>query len=303
MLRPLVLGPIALAIAALAIEGWGSPFAPTPALAQAPSLAVDDCIEAETGETFTVAISVAGVTDLMAWDIYYAYDPRIVEVVGRDVHQVLAEEPNSSVFDLSDPVPNTNSLYRTGAADTGGPGTGEDGSGVLAVLTLRARHEGISWSSLYLHDANRDGVYDIGPMLTATGGAHIGDTDGDGIFDGAIRSGQIAVGSSCRDPAPTPYVDPGIVPVQVAIRTPAISTPSEGSQPESTPGAGRDTPTASAPPPGTPHPSLTPGARAGDRVDGDSGGPSPLLATVIGAGGGAAIIVGYLFVRSVRRPA
>ncbi|HET9477587.1 MAG TPA: cohesin domain-containing protein, partial [Dehalococcoidia bacterium] len=268
-----------------------------------PSLAVDECVEVDTGDTFTVAISASGVTDLMAWDIYYAYDSTILEVVGRDVHYLLEEEPNSNVFDLSDPVPNTNGLYRVGAADTGGAGTGEDGAGVLAVLTLRARGEGVSWSALVRYDTDGDGSYDYGPTLTETGGGHIGDNNGDGVFDGVLRRGQISVGDSCRAQAPTPYIDPDVIPVQATVNTPSVSNPAESTPPGGTPGAGNDTPTASGSAADTPRRTPTAEVRPGARTDGGSGGVSPLLATAIGAGGGAAIVASYLFFRVVRRPA
>jgi hypothetical protein len=59
-------------------------------------------------------------TNLLAWDVYYAYDGRILEVVAREVRKFLDKEPNSNVVDLSDLLPNTRGLYRVGAADTGG---------------------------------------------------------------------------------------------------------------------------------------------------------------------------------------
>ena len=298
MLRLLILAPITLGITALALTGRGHPVPSASALAA--SLAVDECIEVDAGDTFTVAISASGVTNLMAWDIYYAYDRRILEVVDWDVKQFLTTEPNSNVVPLWDPVPNTTGLYHIGAADIGGRGTEENGSGVLAVLTLHARGEGVSWSALYLDDANEDGVVDIGPTLTQTSGGHIGDSDGDGIFDGAIRSGQIAVGRSCQDPEPTPFVGPDVIPVQAAVNTPTIATPAEDTGPDATAGPGSATPSAS--PSRTPRGSVL-DTRPGNPSGGGSGGLSPLLATVIGAGGGAGIIATYLLFRVVRRPA
>jgi hypothetical protein len=143
MLRPSIPGAIAIALVALALSGRGpAERSSGAALALAPSLSVEECIEVEEGDTFTVGISVAGVTNLLAWDVYYAYDRKVVEVVGKDVRQFLDNEPNSNVFDFSDPVPNTSGIFHIGAADVGGPNTEEDGSGVLAVLTLRARSKG-----------------------------------------------------------------------------------------------------------------------------------------------------------------
>jgi hypothetical protein len=314
MLRTATLAPIALALIALALAGRGYAVSPPSAvLALAPSLSLDECIEVDPGDTFTVAISVAGVTNLLGWDIYYAYDRKIVEVVGKDVRQFLSEKPNSNVFDLSDPVPNTIGVYRIGAADTGGADAAEDGGGVLAVLTLRAHARGLSWSSLLRFDADGDGVVDFGPTLTATGGAHMGDTNGDGVFDGTVNAGQIAVGRPCRELAPTPHVDDDVVLPKATIVTPTVTTPTptlrpDGSTPEPgpeitgtvAPASRTATPTPRRSPSGT---GLTGGGSDPPAGDGSGGGVSPFLAALIGAGGGAGIIASYFIFRAARRPA
>ncbi len=315
MLRPVIPVAIAVTLAALALLGRGSSVrSPGAALALAPSLAVDECIEVEAGDTFTMSISVAGVTNLLAWDIYYAYDRKVVEVVGRDVRQFLDKEPNSNVFDLSDPVPNTSGLYRIGAADVGGPDTEEDGSGVLAVLTLRARSEGLSWSSLGPFDANADGDDDLGSTLTELGGGHIGDNNGDGIFDGTARAGQIAVGRGCGDAEPTPFVEEGSIIINPAVNTPRLTSPTptrrpdgstvEPDDPEATPGSASPTGggATNGAPSGSPRPDRG-GFGPGSGSDDSGGGLSPLLAALIGAGGGAGLIASYLIFRAARRPA
>jgi hypothetical protein len=274
---------------------------------------VDECLEVETGETFTVTATISGVTDLLAWDIYYSYDPRMLEVVGKDVRQFLDREPNSNVFDFSDPVPNTTGIYRIGAADTGGTGTQEDGSGVLALITLRARANGLSWSSFLRLDLDGDGAHDYGPTLTESGGGHIGDTNGDGVFDGTVRAGQIAVGRACKEPAPTPFVDPDILPVGATPVTPSVGspTPTPTLRPAgSTSEPDGDTDASETPRDGSEgtrsprRPSSTPRGGGGSGVGGggSGGGLSPLIAAIIGAGGGAGIIGGYLLFRTVRRP-
>jgi hypothetical protein len=238
-----------------------------------------------------------------------------VEVVGRDVRQFLDKEPNSNVFDLSDPVPNTSGLYRIGAADVGGPDTEEDGSGVLAVLTLRARSEGLSWSSLGPFDANADGDDDLGSTLTELGGGHIGDNNGDGIFDGTARAGQIAVGRGCGDAEPTPFVEEGSIIINPAVNTPRLTSPTptptrrpdgstaEPDDPEATPVSAPATGAATnGAPSGSPRPDRG-GSGPGSGSDDSGGGLSPLLAALIGAGGGAGLIASYLIFRAARRPA
>lgn len=305
---------VAVAATALALLGHGHVLRHPAAVLAAPSLSVPECLEVDAGETFTVSVAVSGVTNLLAWDIYYAYDRKILEVVGKNVRLFLDERPNSNVFDFSDPVPDTDGLYRLGAADTGGKGTEENGSGVLATITLKALAKGVSWSSLEAIDANKDGKADLGPTLTSSGGGHIGDTDGDGVFDGTISSGQIAVGRPCKEPAPTPFVDVDVIP-DVSVSTPALSTQTPVpplDQPTPVTGGATATPAGPQPSEGPP-PSPASGARTATpgppRISGptggnaDGGGPSPLIAALIGATGGAAVVGGYLAYRTIRRTA
>jgi hypothetical protein len=215
--------------------------------AAAAALTVDGCIEVDLGDTVEVEIRVSGVSELLAWDVYYAYDRQVVEVTGRDVRLFLESQQNSNVFDLSDPLPNSTGLYRLGAADTGGSGAAETGGGILAVLSLEPKRKGISWSALYRSDADGNGTIDIGPTLTALGGHHISDLDGDGIFDGSLPGGQIAVGTRCLASAPTPTLAPDVfIATASASRTPTLSP--SGS---ATPG-----PTAPTSPPATTQPAL-----------------------------------------------
>ncbi len=301
-LRPLA--PAALAAVSIAIgatAGWasGSP-APT-ASAVATGLSVEGCIEVEAGETFEVTILVADVTDFLAWDILYSYNRQIVEVTKRDVRHILEALPNSNVFDLSDPVPNSTGTYRLGAADTGGTEAAESGSGVLATLTLEAKQAGRSWSSIYRADVNGDGAVDIGPTLTALGGQHIGDTDGDGIFDGAISSGQIAVDRKCANPAPTAPPPTGAV-----VVIPATATPVESSAPSvselETP-APTPTPTDGTPAPDQASRTRTPTAVVRDPI-GNGGSGTPLSSWLVGLLAGSAavgVVLSYVVYRTSRR--
>jgi len=265
--------------------------------ALAAGLTVDRCIAVKTGDTFEVKILVADVTDILAWDILYSYNREVVEVMGKDVRQILEALPNSNVFDLSDPVPNSVGSYRLGAADTGGTGAAESGSGILATLTLRAKNPGISWSSVYRGDVNGDGSIDIGPTLTALGGQHIGDTNGDSVFDGTISNGQIAVDEQCTNPQPTAPPPAGVVVVGPEV-TPTIqpATPDVPS-PES------PTPADSAPETGTPTP--TPARVIVDPPPGDDSGLS-LSSWLIGLLAGSVaigVVLSYAIYRTARRPA
>jgi len=276
----------------------------------APMLTADPCITVSEGDTFTVSIRGLNVADLLAWEIYFAYDRRIVEVVDRDVHVFLASQPGSDVFDFSDPLPNSTGLYRLAAADLGGREATETGSGIMARLTLTAKKGGLSAASIALLDFNGDGVTDLAPVLTNSRGEHIGDNNGDGLFDEAVRSGQIAVDRPCATPVPEPPVE-DIVDTLPTIATPAIGhqpQPQETASPGDTPGA--ETPGAGQ----TPDP-------GGDSADGDatpvlhsgsdgsssartSGqGPPSWFIAAIAAIAGLGLVFSIVIIRSTRRSA
>ncbi len=297
-----------LGVAATAFLGHGLSAGRQPhvALAATASVTVEECIEVEKGDTFTVTITVAGVTNLLAWDLYYAYDRKTVGVVGKNVRHILDNEPNSNVFDLSDPVPNTAGIYRMGAADTGGPGTMENGAGVLATLTLVAKEEGLSWSSILRDDYDGNGTIDRGPTLTAAGGQHIADTNGDSIFDGPLAAGQIAVGRSCKEPVPTPFIEEGDIVINPVLTTPAVSVVPDGTPgPEGTPADTTPTPTGAVTL-ATPRPgSRTPlRSDVSDPPEASSGGGlSPLLISAAAIIGGLGFTASYIMYRASRRPA
>lgn len=232
------------------------------------SLSVDECVRVDAGETVDISLYISDVSELLAWEIYFAYDRHLLEVIGRDVRVFLSEGPNSNVFDFSDPVPNSTGVYRLAAADVALGGFAESGSGRLATITLRAIAEGISPAAIY-----RSETLPLGPRLTAAGGEKIGDVTGNEIFDGRITSGQIAIGRSCAPVAPTP--DPDIESdFTVAPVSPITITSGPGGQ---TPGAGG----TSAPDPangdpdstgGPPDPDASP-AGGNDGGNGNGNGP------------------------------
>ena len=195
-----VLGPLALLAVAPSV------------LAQGTSLAVDAdpdgnsptrvgqinrCIAVATGHMFDVDIVVDGVDQLLAWEIYFEYDPAVVEIVDRDVRLFQEANPGSAVFDVSEALPDREGLYRAAAADTADPPSPDSGSGILARLTLRALGPGISPAALARRDLNDDGKIDQGPFLRDIDAQTIGDQDGDTFFDGSVQNAQIAVDTSC----------------------------------------------------------------------------------------------------------
>jgi hypothetical protein len=81
-------------------------------------------------------------------------------------------------------------------------GTPDSGSGVLAHLALKATGEGKST----LRIASSPLV--IGPRIIGAGGAPIGDSTGDGVWDSATVGGEVVVGASCSPATPIPTPPP-----------------------------------------------------------------------------------------------
>jgi hypothetical protein len=92
-----------------------------------------------------------------------------------------------------------------GAADIGK--AYDSGSGTLARLTLETIGKGLSPLELPQIDFNGDGPPDLGPTLSAVTFdelEHVGDVNGDELFDGPTGQARIAVDASCQAPTPTP---------------------------------------------------------------------------------------------------
>lgn len=169
---------------------------------------IEDCLRAEVGQTFDVDILVLNVKDLLAWEMEFVYYPSILEVAGRDVKFFSDGNAGSNVFDVSGSVPNTVGHYTVAAADIADPSAPDTGSGVLARVSLRAKSEGISPLAIPNLDLDSDGVADRGRVLTNIDGDRIDDDDGDGLFDGAVRNAQVAVGQACPSAAPPEFKEP-----------------------------------------------------------------------------------------------
>lgn len=205
LLSILLMGALLAAVLPMAM-------APREASADGPSLAVDvnpsgnqpnelgslnSCLFVSTGERFAIDVTIQDVEELLAWELYLEYDPTIVEITSATVDMFQAANPGSSVFDVSELLPDTDGLYRLGAADTADPPSPDSGSGVLARLTLRALAPGESPLILARRDLNGDGRPDLGPFLRNVAAEVIGDDNGDTFFDGNIQDAVIAVDEPC----------------------------------------------------------------------------------------------------------
>jgi hypothetical protein len=208
---------------------------------------IDSCVSVSTGDTFQVDLFVTDVTDLLAWETYFVYDMSVINIVSQDVMLFQAANAGSKVFDVSEGLPDIDGWYSVAAVDLAQPPAPDNGSGVLARLTLKAVGAGVSPVSLSPIDVNSDGTMDLGPTLKNIEAEPIADLDDDGFFDGGISNAQIAVDTTC----------PGGTASPVARASPAIETPG-------------NSPTAETPAVATPAQLATPSPASPTPV-----GPSP----------------------------
>lgn len=211
---------------------------------------IDSCVSVSTGDTFDVDIFVKDVTDLLGWEVYFVYDGSIINIVDHDVQVFQAANEGSNVLDLSEALPDLDALYLLAAADLADPPAPDNGSGVLARLTLKAVGPGISPARVSPIDFNNDGTMDLGPALRDLHGDSIDDADNDGLFDGQISAAQIAVDTACPPDtvAPTatqPAASPSPTsPASPTVATTPTVTPAVTKTATATPSAVRPTPTA-----------------------------------------------------------
>jgi len=202
---------------------------------------VEECISVERGATFEVDITVKSVQNLLGWEAFFVYDKSILEVTNVNVRLFQQANGRSNVINASESVPDRDGLFFMAAADVGK--ATDSGDGVLARLTLTGVATGISPARLPQIDFNDDDIPDRGPVLsslTFDTVNHVGDTNGDKLFDGDTSHARVAVGVPCTA-RPTPEPTPGTpAPGTPAPGTPAPGTPTPGTPPASLPDSDRD---------------------------------------------------------------
>jgi len=165
------------------------------------AIKIDTCASARKGDVFEVDIVIDNVTDLLAWELYLSYDPKVLEVQDHDAAMFQDANPGSKVIDLSEDTPDDDGRYLIQSFDSADPASPDSGSGVLARLTLKAKGPGVSPLSIDKADVNTDGTPDQGPILRDVAGDIIGDNNGDALFDGPTKGAEIRVGELCADAA------------------------------------------------------------------------------------------------------
>lgn len=184
------------------------------ASAEDPSLAIDtgttgnsgsslgdleDCISVDAGDTFGIDVLILDVTDLLAWELSLDYDAAVVTVVDHDVKMFQSVNQGSSPVDISARLPDDSGSHSLSAFESSDPLTPDSGSGVLARVTLEATAEGETELRLGERDVNGDGTIDRGTLLKDVNAEPIGDTTGDGFFDGEVSTAIAVVGDDCPD--------------------------------------------------------------------------------------------------------
>lgn len=239
-----------------------------PAGNDATSLGVtDDCVSVASGSTFDIDIFVADVNELGGWQATFIYDPSVVALTDAKMDLFLATDPESNITNLSDYLPDSDGQYLFAAGDLRQREGGEDGSGVLARVTLEAVGAGATGLELW----------DI--VLAEWNGNIVGDVDGDDFFDGPVLNAQVAVDQDCvSEPLPMRTATP-----EVTASPPAAETPAT---PAVTTAAPSPTPAATVP--ATPVEPSSPTPAAGEPAEDDDGFP---WAIAVGAGAGGVVLL------------
>src|SRR3972149_10601320 len=103
---------------------------------------IDDCVILELGETAAIDVVILDVEGILGFEFQFEYDPSIVEIQDVDSKLLIASAAGSRVIDVSEPLPDPDSLHLFGAADIGRGAPLGSGSGGLARGTLATEAAG-----------------------------------------------------------------------------------------------------------------------------------------------------------------
>ncbi len=247
------LGVLALALVMLSFATHGGHAAPATVDAAAITLGVDvntdgnsasngtidTCKRVNVGDSFDVDLYITDVTGLQHWELYFDYDSTLLTFTNPTFMMV-------STFPLSVPYSGKQFLGTGGSAIV-------SGSGVLARLTFHADAPGVSNIAIS-HNP-------LWPIVEGT--EPIGDTNGDGYFDGQLLPARIAIGQDCSA-GPVPTDTPG-----PTVTAPPTPSPTPSPVPTATPSPS-PTPAHTQTPPVTPGPTATPAPTPGQPIIGDA---------------------------------
>ncbi len=147
----------------------------------------DECIVASPGGTLTVdvtATNIPATNPMVGFEFRFIYPAGVITVESADPNFLLAANPDSSLFNLSDGTPDADGDFLVGVADLMGADL-ESGSGVLDRVTISVSPDAAA------------GVYLIG----LSGAEHI-DQDNVEHIANAINNALVAVNTTCENPMP-----------------------------------------------------------------------------------------------------
>lgn len=177
--------------------------------------AIESCKQVNVGDPFDVDLYITEVSGMRSWEYYLSFDTAKIHITAQAFQMI-------NGFDASDPVPDSNSPHFFG----NGQGAPVSGSGVLARVTFEADATGVAIIAIS-HNP-------LWPILDS-GNGKIGDTTGDGFFDGALIAGSVAIGQACpagpivtATPGPTVTIAATATPVPTAVPTPTPAPPMRG---------------------------------------------------------------------------
>jgi hypothetical protein len=188
---------------------------------------IESCRSVTNGATFTVDFWVKDIPSpgIEGFQGDLGYAPTRLNVTGYNVGMLLAANSGSQVQDFTrtavgepDHLPDADGKFTPAAFDFGtAPGHTENGSGVLVRITLHAIANGTSPLTLTKVKLS-DPANPPNP---------IGDTNGDGIFDGPISNAEIRIGEPCptatATPTPTRTPTPTATPTPTRTPTPTAT--------------------------------------------------------------------------------
>jgi len=148
----------------------------------------DSCRSISSGDQFQVDVFATNVKDLAAWQADLLYDASIVNIVAVEVSGLFQAQNGDQVIDGSpEPLPDNDGARLVSGLDLG---PNDSGSGVLERITVKAVSAGTT-------DLTLDGPILAAAASEGSSGGGIGDTNGDGLFDGPLAQGLVAVGQPC----------------------------------------------------------------------------------------------------------
>jgi len=149
------------------------------------------CISLSSGQQADIDLFITDISDLLGWAANILYDPTVISIDAINVKMFQSADGHSTIFNASNPTPDTDGSFYISAIDLSAPPYQDSGSGVLARITVSALAPGTSDLTV------------SNPILTDVAGTYIGDYTGDSIFDGPIYSAEIAVDELCPGLPPT----------------------------------------------------------------------------------------------------